>query len=277
MKTAFARRCPALRTLWAAPLLPAFLLALPTHGPALAQQPYGKPYSDPYRTGPTRPLDGSPRNGVYSAQPAPSYEAAPRGLGSNGPGSSGFGSDAPAIWRGLYAGVQAGHRWTNTEAPGSGLTSLTPRGLQFGAHLGHNFQSGNIVYGLEGDLMLGSASASTTSGATTLSMKDSWTSSLRARAGYSFGPALLYATGGVALTGQDLTLKSGALTAAMSDARLGLVLGAGLEMQLTQQLSARIEGLHYSYKDSVLTGGTIGQTVKQDSNVLRAGVSYRFN
>ncbi len=268
MKTAFARRWPAVRARWVAPLLPAFAL----WSPALAQQPYGKPYTDPYRSGPTRPLDGSPRGGVYSSQPAPSYEAAPRGLGSNGPGA-----DAPAIWRGLYAGVQVGHRWTSTEAPGSGFATLSPRGPQFGAHLGHNFQTGNIVYGLEGDLMLGSASASSTSAGSTFSIKDSWTSSLRARAGYTVGPALLYATGGIAVAGQDTTWKAGALSASMTDARVGYVLGAGLEMQLTQQLTARIEGLHYGYKDQALNLSAASQTIKQDSNVLRAGVSYRFN
>jgi outer membrane immunogenic protein len=93
----------------------------------------------------------------------------------------------------------------------------------------------------------------------------------------TFGPALLYATGGVAMAGQDLMLKSSTLSAAMSDARLGLVVGGGLEMQLTQQLSARIEGLHYQYRDTALTWGAAGQSVKQNSNVIRAGVSYRFN
>jgi outer membrane immunogenic protein len=272
LKTALVRQTPAWCARWVVPFLPAFVLPVT----AFAQTPHGQPYSDPYRSGPTRPLDGSPRNGVYSAQPAPRYDAAPRGLGT-APAPI----EVPAIWRGLYVGLQAGHRWTHTEATGSGLAALSARGAQFGGHIGSNYQTGNIVFGLEGDLMVGSSTASSVGTGvgtgTTLSMKDTWTSTLRARAGYSFGPALLYATGGVAVAGQDLTLMSTTLSTAMSDARVGLVVGAGLEMQLTQQLSARIEGLHYSYKDSVLNLGSVSQAVKQDSNVIRAGVSYRFN
>ncbi len=274
MKTVLVRQTPVRRARWAVPFLP--IVMLPSA--VFAQAPYGQPYSDPYRSGPTRPLDGSTRSGVYSAQPAPSYEQAPRyDATPRGLGSAGAPADAPAIWRGLYLGLQAGQRWSTTDASGSGLATLSTRSAQFGGHIGNNYQTGNVVVGLEGDLMVGNSSASTAGLGTTFALKDSWTSTLRARAGYSFGPALLYATGGVAVAGQDLTLKSSTLSAAMNDARFGLVVGAGLEMQLTQQISARIEGLHTSYKDSVLNFGTIGQTVKQDSNVLRAGVSYHFN
>lgn len=269
MKTVLARRAPVWRACWVMPTFAVF--ALPCT--AIAQTSYGRPsYADPYRSGPTRPLDGSPRSGVYSAQPSPSYEAAPRGLGQ----SPAY-ADTPAIWSGLYLGLQAGHRWTTTEAPGSNLSSLQARSAQFGGHIGTNYQAGNIVFGVEGDLMLGSGSASTTGGGNTLALKDTWTSTLRARAGYSFGPALLYGTGGVAVAGQDLTLKSSTLSGALSDARVGLAVGAGLEMQLTQQLSARIEGLHYRYKDQTVNWGTTSQQVKQDSNVIRGGLSYRFN
>ncbi len=274
MKTALTRRVPAWRARWVVPLVPAFVLP----GAAVAQTSYGQPYTDPYRSGPTRPLDGSPRSGVYSAQPAPRYEqtpryeAAPRGLGS-APAPI----DAPAIWRGLYIGLQAGHRWTTTETANANFSSLQARSAQFGGHIGTNYQSGPVVVGLEGDLMVGRGSATTVGAGASLSLKDTWTSTLRARAGVTFGPALLYATGGVAVAGQDLTLKSSTLSSATSDARLGLVVGGGLEMQLTEQLSARVEGLHYSYKDQSLNWGTTNVPVRQDSNVIRGGISYRFN
>jgi outer membrane immunogenic protein len=273
LKNALVRQAPVWCARWVAPFVPALLLPIS----AVAQSSGSQPYSDPYRSGPARPLDGSAR-GVYSAQPAPRYgrtardEPAPLGYR---PGAGA--AETPPIWRGLYAGLQGGYRWTNADATSAGLAALTPRGAQFGGHIGSNYQTGNIVLGLEGDLMVGSASASTASLGTSFTTKDSWTSSLRGRAGYSFGPALLYATGGLAVAGQDVTLKTTTLSAAMNDARVGFVVGAGLEMMLTQQLSARVEGLRYSYRDSVLNFGGVNQSVKQDSNVLRAGVSYRFN
>jgi outer membrane immunogenic protein len=271
LKIALARRAPARWTRWVAPFVPALLLPIS----ALAQSSPGQPYSDPYRSGPTRPLDGSAR-GVYSSQPAPrsakSARDEPAPLGYRPSAAS-----APPIWQGLYAGVQGGYRWTNTDAAGSGLAALSTRGAQFGAHVGTNYQVNDFVLGLEGDLMVGSASSSTTTLGTTLALRDSWTSTLRGRVGYSFGPALLYATGGLALAGQNLSMASGALSASTTDMRVGFVGGAGLEMRLTEQISARIEGLRYSYRDQVLNLGGVNQSVKQDSNVIRGGLSYRFN
>jgi outer membrane immunogenic protein len=266
--TSTARHTPVLRT---TPLaFAAAVLLLPVT--AFAQQPYGQPYPDPYRSGPTRPLDGSPRKGVYSAQPAPSYETPRRDLGGGQPLY-----EPPAIWRGFYFGAQAGHRWTNASASGSSLPAITTKGAQAGGFVGTNFVSGPVVLGLEADLMVGSSSASTASAGTTLSMKDTWTSTFRARAGYAFGPTLLYGTAGVVLAGQDIALKSGTISSAMTDARVGLAWGAGIEMKVAPQASVRLEGLHYSYRDAVLNTGTGPQSVKQDSTTIRAGVAFQFN
>ncbi len=275
MKNTLVRQAPAWCARWVAPFIPALILPIS----AVAQSAANQPYADPYRSGPTRPLDDSAR-GVYSAQPVPKFgragreqeEAAPLGYR---PGTAP--PDAPAIWRGLYVGVQGGYRRTNTDAINSGLPTLSPRGTQFGGHIGSNYQTGNIVLGLEGDVMIGGHTTSTTALSTTLAQKDSWTTTLRARAGYSFGPALLYGTGGIAAAGQDWTLKTTTLSATTKNAQIGYVVGAGVEVMLTQQLSARIEGLHYSYRDSALNFGVLNQSVKQSSNAVRAGVSYRFN
>jgi outer membrane immunogenic protein len=271
LKTALVRRVPVWRAHWVVPLVPVLFVPIS----AVAQSSYGQRNADAYKSGPTRPLDNSPR-GVYSAKAAPSYAHSPR----DEPAPLGYGSAAPAsppIWQGLYAGLQSGYRWTNTDAAGSGLPALSNRGAQFGAHMGLNYQINDFVLGVEGDLMLGNSTASTTSLGTTLALKESWTSTLRGRVGYSFGPALLYATGGLALAGQDLSLLTSTLATTMTDTRVGLVGGLGLEMRLTQQLSARIEGLRYSYRDSILNLGTSNLPVKQDSNVVRGGLSYRFN
>jgi outer membrane immunogenic protein len=74
-----------------------------------------------------------------------------------------------------------------------------------------------------------------------------------------------------------VSLNAAPLSAATNDARIGFVFGAGLEMMLTPQLSARVEGLRYNYRDSALNLGAVNQSVKQESNAIRAGVSYRFN
>lgn len=264
--TVFARHLPVRRACWLAPLL----AALPT--PLLAQQ-YGQPYSDPYRSGPTRPLDGSRRTGVYSATPAPSYEATRSNLGPSEPGY-----DAPSIWRGVYAGVHGAQRWSNTTAVDSGLPRLSTSGLQLGGHIGGNTQIGNFVVGAEADLTFGNASGATaTSAGNSMTVHDSWTSTFRGRAGYAFGPALLYATGGVAVAGQDLTFRTTSVASTLTDTRFGLVFGAGVELKLAQQVSARIEGLRTTYRDQSLASVGIGQATRQDNSVIRAGISYHFN
>lgn len=244
---------------------------------AIAACDYAASASCSYTSGPTRPLDGSPRSGVYSAQPAPRYaaprDAAPRGLIS----SYGAPPERPAIWNGLYAGVQGSYRWANTSIPGSIAPDLTTRGAQLGGHFGMNFQSDRVVIGLESDLMLGSAAATSTGVGAALSMRDSWTSTFRARAGYAFGNVLVYGTGGVAMAGQDVTLSGGGSSTQLSDVRLGYVVGGGFEYKVTPQISTRLEGLHYGYKDAAIGLAGASYPVRQSSNTLKAGVSFHFN
>src|SRR3982751_1876393 len=54
-------------------------------------------------------------------------------------------------WTGFYAGVNAGYGFGSSDwslLPG---TSIKPKGFLAGGTVGYNWQSGAIVYGLEGD------------------------------------------------------------------------------------------------------------------------------
>ena len=262
-------------TMFALPLSAiAPMLALPTVSIAQTYATGSGPYS--YTDGPTRPLDGTPRSGVYSAQPAPRYETpryeTPRGnLGSAAPESYA----PPPIWNGLYVGAHAGYRFSSTAVEGWNVPAVSQSGFQGGGHLGYNFQTGNAVFGVESDLTFGSASSTSTLSGAALMMRDSWSSTLRGRIGYAFGPALLYGTGGLALADQQVTLTSPALSA--SNLRVGYVLGGGIEYKFSPKVSTRVEALHYGYNDRNLNWASSAQGVKQDSNVVRAGVTYHFN
>ena len=269
--TAFARRMPISLALLAAPW------AATVTVPSIAFAGPGYVSDDPYTSGPTRPLDGSPRSGVYGVAPAPAYETPRRGVARQAAPPAAEPYELPPIWSGLYIGAQAGYRWSNTSVPGAGAPDVATATPQGGAHIGYNFQTGDVVLGLEGDLMLGSSPASATRGITTLTVNDTWTSSMRARAGFTFGPALLYGTAGVAIAGQDLTLGTQAAQAHLTDPLVGFVFGGGLEYKFAPQLSARIEGLRTSYRESIVNWAAGAQAVRQDSNVLRAGLSFQFN
>lgn len=249
MNAFFGRHRPLTWVL--APLVPVVV------GPGLATAQVV--YRDPYLAGPTRPFDGSPRAG----RPQRGAHESPQ--------------PRPAIWAGTYIGVQAGYRWATAGVDSFAIPAATAAGLQAGAHLGRNFQFGQAVLGLETDVMLGGAAASSAAAAGSLTTQDRWTSTLRARAGYAFGDVLIYATGGVALTGQDLTLSAGSQSSRLSEARLGAVFGAGLEYQFAPNFSGRLEGLHFNYQQSNLTWNSGAPAVKQDSTSVRAGLTFHFN
>jgi outer membrane immunogenic protein len=119
---------------------------------------------------------------------------------------------APASynWTDFYIGAQIGGAWDNenmTLAPNGSAayntTQVNSSGLVGGLNAGHNWQTNNFVFGLEGDIEakgidnsydIGSPFANTTG-----TTKSDFQGSLRARAGFAMDRTLVYATGGVTL------------------------------------------------------------------------------
>jgi outer membrane immunogenic protein len=187
----------------------------------------------------------------------------------------------PFSWSGLYMGVQLGYAGGNTSAdsgPSSGLNQsydYKSSGWLGGAHAGYNFQSGNLVYGIEGDL---EKSGQNGNGYGTLGFAHStdlnWQGSLRGRLGLAFDRTLIYGTAGWAF-GEVKTDKG---FANYTDVRNGWTAGVGIEHMLTQSLSARIE---YRYTDFGI--GKFGDTAinsidrsSLDQHAIRAGLSLKF-
>lgn len=155
----------------------------------------------------------------------------------------------PGIWTGLYAGAHTGYGEVLDEPAGFDVG-----GGLLGMHLGYNYQIGSTVLGVEGDY-------------TGSWMEDGvldvdYLASIRARAGYAFGNALLYGTIGYAWA--DASTLGGSADVD------GLVLGAGLDYKFAQNWSARVEGLQY-WLEPENGGGDF------DVGVVRAGVSWHFN
>jgi opacity protein-like surface antigen len=158
--------------------------------------------------------------------------------------------DYPAIWTGFYAGASVGYGEVFDEP-----AAFDVSGGLLGMHLGYNYQLGSAVIGVEGDY-------------TGSWMEDGildvdYLASIRARAGYSLGNALLYGTLGYAWA--DATTLGG------SGDFDGLVLGAGLEYKFADNWSARVEGLQYWLKPS--SGGLDDL----DVGVVRAGLTWHLN
>jgi outer membrane immunogenic protein len=187
----------------------------------------------------------------------------------------------PFSWSGLYMGVQLGYAGGNTSAesgPTGGFNQAydyKSSGWLGGAHVGYNFQRGNLVYGIEGDLEKSSQNGN---GYGTRGFAHStdlgWQGSLRGRLGLAFDRTLVYGTAGWAFG--DVKTDKG--FANYADVRNGWTAGVGVEHMLTQSLSARIE---YRYTD--FGKGNFGDPAVNsidrstlDQHAIRAGLSLKF-
>src|SRR5262245_8483336 len=87
---------------------------------------------------------------------------------ADGPGKRAEWPNMPWTWQGLYGGVHVGS-----------VDAFSDEGLVAGLQIGKNWQSGKLVYGLEGDLSL--------SGADNVD----WLGTIRGRVGYLLSPSIL--------------------------------------------------------------------------------------
>ena len=252
----------------------------------------------------------------------PVYKAAPPML-----------APAPVFsWTGCYLGGHVGGGWgrkdisipnlaTAAEIPPSEVTFSVPpvrdhtSGLVGGGQVGCNYQfATNWVIGVEGD---GSASGirgdvspppvtfvNPPGGpfppgpvpiSSTLHAQTDWLASITGRLGYSAGPWLFYAKGGVAWAGDkyaaDIPIFAEHLTA--RETRTGWTVGGGVEWAFATNWSAKIEYDFYDFgtRSVNLTGvfpgvgpstfpaGPIavpGVDIKQTMSVVKFGINYRF-
>jgi opacity protein-like surface antigen len=174
-------------------------------------------------------------------------------------------SDKPG-WAGFYfqdkAPAAPGRApWSALDASKGGFASpnlITP---PVNENFGYNFQSGNLVFGLEGSLAAANFDGKFTSpylpgtGAWTPNMN--WLGTVTGHVGYSFGQWLPYVKAGFAAADVASPLQ-GAPTGGFSQGTEvgGWTGGVGLEYQISPKLSL---GLEYLYTDlSAGIGGAPG-------------------
>jgi outer membrane immunogenic protein len=211
-------------------------------------------------------------------------------------------------WTGFYAGVSGGYAFDSgksqlTGTPGLLATGLVPTGKEktlgdgfiIGGTLGYNYQVGQVVFGLEGDLSYVDLGKRVFGGtaplAVTQSQDMSYFGTVRGRIGYAFDRFLVYGTGGLAFGEAKASTTIAGLgslwTGSKSDTKLGYTLGAGVEYAFTNNWSAKIEYLYYdlgkqNYTAPLIAGpgagaGVFGTTRAENTgNIVRAGLNYRF-
>jgi outer membrane immunogenic protein len=185
---------------------------------------------------------------------------------------------APAYnWSGFYLGINGGGGWGHSNWDTSSDRIGLSGGL-VGGTAGYNWQLGNAVLGIEGDIDWANLKGTNSS---TLcpagcSTSDTWLSTVRGRAGYAFGGVLPYLTGGLAVG--DIRAATPGFAGA-SNTSAGWTAGGGIEFGLTGNWSAKAEYLYVDlgrFNCGVSCNGLPTDNVSMHDNVVRAGVNYRF-
>jgi outer membrane immunogenic protein len=178
-------------------------------------------------------------------------------------------------WTGFYAGINAGYGFGSStwSAP---VASPKPKGFLAGGTVGYNWQSGAIVYGVEGDFDWSDVKGTVAcAGLLTCETSSSWLATFRGRVGYAFDRWLPYVKGGGAYGSVKATPGIGAL--ASSSNQLGWTLGAGLEYAFMGNWSAKLE---YLYVDLGSFNAAVAPAVDNVSfkeSIVRAGLNYKFS
>jgi len=159
--------------------------------------------------------------------------------------------------------------------------SSTASGVVAGVHGGYNWQRDWFVFGLETDLSNGpfstmSAATAVPAMTATTSAGVDWYGTVRGRIGFTPGPVLLYATGGLAYG--DISMNSGmnmpavplSLSSQTFQMRAGWVAGAGIEYMVQPNL---MFGLAFQHVD--LGSASLSGTATAGANVLTQTVTAR--
>ena len=196
----------------------------------------------------------------------------------------------PFSWNGFYIGGELGGAWSNGTVTDSlfGLSASTSHaGWLAGGVVGYNYQTSNIVFGVEGDFDWTSISATgngvlTPLGLLQASAKTDWVSSLAGRIGIAADRALFYVKGGGAWVGNSASitnLTTGA-SASASNTNNGWLLGGGLEWAFaSSNWSAKFEYDYinrrsWSWNSVLLPGETF--TANRNISEFKIGLNYRF-
>jgi high affinity Mn2+ porin len=208
-------------------------------------------------------------------------------------------------WTGFYVGAHVGYAWGSsnwTTAPGlagsldmlqgfdvfkgtgsffaglqAGYDYMLPNRFVIGAEADGSFPS---IQNPEGISIGGTSTFSSPVGPESYSETVLSFGTLRGRIGYAPGNWLLYATGGLAWSYDQLTLTQP--TRGTADMpflwRLGWAAGVGVEVPVAPRWTASVQYLYTDYGHSNVLFANAGQRFDSDLSLqeLRAGLNYRF-
>jgi outer membrane immunogenic protein len=179
-------------------------------------------------------------------------------------------------WTGFYVGINGGYGFGKSSWTGPPDTgNFNVNGPLVGGTLGYNLQTGSWVWGLELDADYSWIKGSTTTTCPTgCETRNTWLATGRGRIGYAWDRWLPFITGGAAFGSEKATL----LGVSESKTQLGWTAGAGVEYAFMGAWTAKLEYLYVDLGKWSCSAATCGvaSDVKFTSNIVRAGLNYRF-
>lgn len=198
----------------------------------------------------------------------------------------------------------------NSAAVGAqGTGPISSSGFVGGGQAGYNWQRGAWVFGGEADIQSFHLSGSRTGAAAypvfgagvtfseTTTASTNWLLTARARAGWTVSNALLYVTGGLAVTdlrtgfgfadnASTVIATSGTGLASSTTNKAGYAVGAGAEWMLPKNWSIKAEYLYVNFGSTQVTtrvvnpgfgaSNTVTTSADLNASIVRVGVNYHF-
>ena len=187
-------------------------------------------------------------------------------------------------WTGIYVGAHIGAAFGGDDAFATSIVGLTgtSRDAAFlgGGQIGADYQfSPNWLIGIEGQISaLSNNDRTFSNGVDTLRDRSDWLASVTGRLGYTWGPGLIYAKGGVAFRDDSgLAATAGFLPAVTNRESTGYTVGGGLEYMFAPAWSAKIEYQYYNFEDTTVVTPVGALSYKDDLHTVKVGVNYHFN
>ena len=181
----------------------------------------------------------------------------------------------PYSWTGFYVGINGGGGFGRSNWDSTGSRNIS--GGLVGGTVGYNYQFGQVVTGLEGDIDWADISGSTTNACPPgCKTNDTWLATARGRLGYAADRFMPFVTAGAAFG--DIHASAPGF-ASSSATKTGWTAGAGLEAALGANWTAKVEYLYVdlgSFNCGLVCGAAATDKVSFNANLLRAGVNYKF-
>lgn len=208
-------------------------------------------------------------------------------------------------WSGFYVGAHAGYGEANIKGMydindfdpgdifaenGEGTFDLNLDGFVGGLQAGYNWQSGNFVFGVEGDVTFVDWSDSIyyEPDDDRVSAKTNFVGTLRGRAGFAMDNLLIFGTAGVALTdtkytgNDDVDDTDPDEIGSLKFKDIGVVVGGGAEFAPNENWSIKAEALYFVFNDdrdasNLNADAEVGDYAElDDAFMVRLGVNFHF-